>query len=32
LCAEHHRQKTLAESHLGMKRAAARRRRNRGGV
>ena len=26
LCAEHHRQKTLAESHLGMKRAAARRR------
>jgi 5-methylcytosine-specific restriction endonuclease McrA len=27
LCIEHHRQKTLAESHLGMKRAAARRRR-----
>jgi 5-methylcytosine-specific restriction enzyme A len=26
LCTEHHRQKTLAESHLGMKRAAARRR------
>jgi hypothetical protein len=26
LCAEHHRQKTLNESHLGMKRAAARRR------
>jgi 5-methylcytosine-specific restriction endonuclease McrA len=27
MCTEHHRQKTLAESHLGMKRAAASRRR-----
>ena len=32
LCAEHHRQKTQVESKLGNKRAAARRRRNRGGV
>jgi hypothetical protein len=32
LCADHHKQKTQAESKLGNKRAAARRRRNRGGV
>jgi hypothetical protein len=31
-CTEHQRQKTQAESKLGNKRAAARRRRNRGGV
>jgi 5-methylcytosine-specific restriction endonuclease McrA len=30
MCREHHRTKTLAESHRGMKRAAAERRRRRG--
>jgi hypothetical protein len=30
LCAEHHKAKTLADSHEGMKRAAARRRGNHG--